>query len=45
MCSRYFVSFVLQFQMHKVLCETSGHVGPLHKCDLYESREAGRLLR
>lgn len=41
---RYFVSFVLQFQIHKVLCDASGHVGPLHKCDIYNSREAGKLL-
>ena len=42
--SRYFVSFVLQFQIHKALCDASGHVGPLHQCDIYESRVAGNLL-
>eukprot|EP00058_Branchiostoma_floridae_P009194 XP_002594682.1 hypothetical protein BRAFLDRAFT_104841 [Branchiostoma floridae] len=31
---RYFVSFILQFQFHKALCDTSGHTGPLHKCDI-----------
>lgn len=41
---RYFVSFVLQFHVHKVLCDASGHVGPLHKCDIYQSRDAGRAL-
>jgi len=41
---RYFISFVLQFQIHKSLCDASGHVGPLHKCDIYQSRDAGRLL-
>lgn len=41
---KYFVSFVLQFQLHKALCDVSGHVGPLHKCDVYQSRVAGKLL-
>ncbi|XP_035679968.1 angiotensin-converting enzyme-like, partial [Branchiostoma floridae] len=31
---RYFVSFIIQFQFHKALCDTSGHTGPLHKCDI-----------
>ncbi|KAI8513678.1 hypothetical protein Bbelb_080020 [Branchiostoma belcheri] len=31
---RYFVSFVVQFQFHQALCQTSGHTGPLHKCDI-----------
>ncbi|XP_035658126.1 angiotensin-converting enzyme-like [Branchiostoma floridae] len=31
---RYFVSFIVQFQFHKALCDTSGHTGPLHKCDI-----------
>ncbi|XP_066299955.1 angiotensin-converting enzyme-like [Branchiostoma lanceolatum] len=37
---RYFVSYVLQFQFHKALCETSGHIGPLHKCDISAGTEA-----
>ncbi|XP_072926854.1 angiotensin-converting enzyme isoform X1 [Hemitrygon akajei] len=41
---RYFVSFILQFQFHKALCEASNHTGPLHKCDIYQSKEAGKLL-
>lgn len=41
---RYFVSIVLQFQLFQSLCEISGHTGELHACDLYRSREAGRLL-
>ncbi|XP_035678813.1 angiotensin-converting enzyme-like [Branchiostoma floridae] len=31
---RYFVSYIVQFQFHKALCETSGHTGLLHKCDI-----------
>ncbi|WP_411026728.1 M2 family metallopeptidase, partial [Salmonella sp. s54395] len=41
---RYFISFVIQFQFHKALCDEAGHVGPLHKCDIYESLDAGVLL-
>uniref|UniRef100_A0A4W4GRH0 Angiotensin-converting enzyme n=2 Tax=Electrophorus electricus TaxID=8005 RepID=A0A4W4GRH0_ELEEL len=41
---RYFVSFVIQFQFHKALCEAAGHTGPLHNCDIYQSRNAGQLL-
>uniref|UniRef100_A0A8B9L0A7 Angiotensin-converting enzyme n=1 Tax=Astyanax mexicanus TaxID=7994 RepID=A0A8B9L0A7_ASTMX len=40
---RYFVSFVVQFQFHKALCDTAGHTGPLHNCDIYQSKEAGKL--
>ena len=42
---RYFVSLILTFQFHEALCRVSGHVGPLHKCDIYGSKEAGRKLR
>ncbi|XP_066442305.1 angiotensin-converting enzyme isoform X2 [Eleutherodactylus coqui] len=41
---RYFVSFVIQFQFHKALCAAAGQTGPLHKCDIYQSKEAGKLL-
>ncbi|CAI9581972.1 unnamed protein product [Staurois parvus] len=41
---RYFVSFVLQFQFHKALCAAAKHTGPLHRCDIYKSKEAGTLL-
>lgn len=41
---RYFVSFVIQFQFHKALCDAANHVGPLHTCDIYQSKEAGKLL-
>ncbi|XP_033759589.1 uncharacterized protein LOC117341835 [Pecten maximus] len=42
--TRYFVSSVVQFQFHKALCDAAGHTGPLHKCDIYHSKEAGKLL-
>lgn len=41
---RYFVSFVIQFQFHKALCAAASHTGPLHTCDIYQSKEAGKLL-
>ncbi|XP_070194515.1 angiotensin-converting enzyme-like isoform X1 [Littorina saxatilis] len=41
---RYFVSFVLQFQFHKALCDAAGHTGPLHTCDIFNSTEAGTKL-
>lgn len=42
---KYFVGTILQFQIYAELCETINHVGPLHTCDFYRSREAGRILR
>lgn len=41
---RYFVSFVIQFQFHKALCDAAKHTGSLHTCDIYQSKEAGKLL-
>uniref|UniRef100_A0A803W0Y4 Angiotensin-converting enzyme n=1 Tax=Ficedula albicollis TaxID=59894 RepID=A0A803W0Y4_FICAL len=41
---RYFVSFVIQFQFHQALCDAAGHKGPLHTCDIYQSKEAGKIL-
>lgn len=41
---RYFISFVIQFQFHDALCQAANHTGPLHKCDIYNSQEAGTLL-
>ncbi len=43
--TRYFLSFVLQFQFHKALCDAAGFKGPLHECSIYGSAEAGRLFR
>ncbi|EFX65684.1 hypothetical protein DAPPUDRAFT_65345 [Daphnia pulex] len=41
---RYFTRTVMQFQFAEALCNVSGHVGPLHKCDFYNSTEAGSAL-
>lgn len=42
---KYFMATVVQFQFFAELCQVAGHVGPLHTCDFYRSREAGRILR
>ncbi|XP_055641071.1 angiotensin-converting enzyme-like isoform X2 [Toxorhynchites rutilus septentrionalis] len=41
---KYFVATVLQFHIFSELCIASHHVGPLHTCDYYRSREAGRII-
>ncbi|XP_053309980.1 angiotensin-converting enzyme [Spea bombifrons] len=41
---RYFISFVIQFQFHEALCKAANQQGPLYKCDIYRSKEAGKLL-
>ncbi|CAH2071893.1 unnamed protein product, partial [Iphiclides podalirius] len=47
---RYFVSTILQFQIHRALCTRTGQFipgdpsRPLHKCDIYRNPEAGRIL-
>jgi peptidyl-dipeptidase A len=43
--TRYFLSFILQFQFHKALCAAAGFEGPLHECSVYGNAEAGRRLR
>jgi peptidyl-dipeptidase A len=40
--TRYFLSFILQFQFHKALCAAAGNQGPLYQCSNYGSQEAGR---
>lgn len=41
---RYFLSFVVQFQFYKSMCEASGHKGPLHTCSFAGSKAAGDKL-
>ena len=36
---------VLQFQLHRALCEAAGDTGPVHRCSVFESPEAGARLR
>lgn len=41
---QYYVALLLEFQIFEALCSLSGENRPLHTCDIYRSREAGRLL-
>jgi peptidyl-dipeptidase A len=46
---RYFLSYILQFQFHRALaqaagCPAQGSNTPLHRCSIYESKEAGKKL-
>jgi peptidyl-dipeptidase A len=42
--TRYFLSFIMQFQFHKALCEAAGQQGPLHQCSIYNNKAAGEKL-
>ena len=42
--TRYFLAHILQFQFHRALCDAAGYSGPLQRCSIYDSREAGRRL-
>ncbi|MFN2387855.1 MAG: M2 family metallopeptidase [Thermoanaerobaculia bacterium] len=41
---RYFLAAVLQFQFHRALAQTAGCTGPLHRCSIYDNKEAGGKL-
>ena len=41
---RYFLARIYQFQFHRALCKAAGQTGPLHKCSIYGSKEAGAKL-
>jgi peptidyl-dipeptidase A len=42
--TRYFLAHVLQFQFHRALAKAAGCTQPLHRCSIYESKEAGTKL-
>ncbi|XP_062845892.1 angiotensin-converting enzyme 2 [Trichomycterus rosablanca] len=42
---RYFTRTIYQFQFQAALCKEAGHTGPLYKCDITNSTEAGNKLR
>jgi peptidyl-dipeptidase A len=42
--TRYFLAHVLQFQFHRDLCAIAGYQGPLNRCTIYGSAEAGERL-
>ncbi|MES1196645.1 MAG: M2 family metallopeptidase, partial [Steroidobacter sp.] len=39
--TRYFLSFIIQFQFQKALCDAAGYTGELAKCDIYGNKAAG----
>jgi peptidyl-dipeptidase A len=41
---RYFLAQVLEFQFYRALCHSAGVSGPLYRCSVYGSTEAGRRL-
>ena len=41
---RYFLADILQFQFHRALAKTAGCTEPLHRCSIYNSKEAGANL-
>jgi peptidyl-dipeptidase A len=43
--TRYFLAAILQFQMHRALCQAAGYTGPLDRCSIYGSEEAGKRLQ
>ena len=43
--TRYFLAHILQFQFHRALCEAAGYDGPLNRCSIYRSAEAGARLK
>jgi peptidyl-dipeptidase A len=42
--TRYFLADILQFQFHRALSQTAGCKTALHRCSIYESKEAGERL-
>jgi peptidyl-dipeptidase A len=47
--TRYFLSFIMQFQFHRALaaaagCPAQGSNIPLDRCSIYDNKEAGRRL-
>jgi len=42
--ARYFLADILQFQFHRALSKIAGCTTPLHRCSIYESKDAGSRL-
>jgi peptidyl-dipeptidase A len=41
---RYFLADILQFQLHRGLCQAAGFQGPLNRCSIYGNKAAGARL-
>ncbi len=42
--SRYFLAHIQQFEFHRALCEIAGNTDPIHRCSIYNNKEAGKAL-
>ncbi|HUE89927.1 MAG TPA: M2 family metallopeptidase [Vicinamibacterales bacterium] len=42
--ARYFLAHILQFQFHRALAQVAGCSGPLHRCSIHQSTDAGQKL-
>lgn len=42
--TRYFLAHILQFEFHKALCDIAGNKEAIHRCSVYNSKEAGERL-
>lgn len=42
--TRYFLSFILQFQFFEAACDIAGWKGPLHRCSFYGNEQVGDRL-
>ena len=41
---RYFLARIYQFQFYRAMCQAAGYKGPLNRCSVYGSKEAGARL-
>ena len=41
---RYFLARVYQFQFYRAMCQAAGYKGPLNRCSVYGSKQAGARL-
>src|SRR5262249_21365852 len=41
---RYFLAYILQFQFHRALSQAAGCTTAIHRCSIYESKDAGKRL-
>ncbi len=42
--TRYFLAYILEFQFHRELSKIAGCTGPVNRCSIYQSKEAGARL-
>ncbi len=43
--TRYFLAHILEFQFHRALAKAAGCTGPLHRCSIYDNKEAGKKMK